>query len=52
MQKQWEFLMISARPLFKERKRFPEEETVSQIPSKTVEITSKISISLGEEVAV
>ena len=44
--------MFSARALFSERKRFPDEETVSGVSSKTVEITSKISISMGEEVSV
>ena len=41
--------MISARRLFKERSRFPEEVTVSRISSETVEIISKISISMGEK---
>ena len=36
----------------KARQRFPEEATVSQISSKTMEITSQISISLGRRVAV
>ena len=44
--------MISARPLFKERQRFPEEATVSPISSKTVEKRSKISKSEGEKASV
>ena len=37
---------------FEERSRFPDEVTVSRISTKTVEITSEMSISMGEEVPV